>query len=45
VFRRVEYDVGKAASAIRASELPDEFALDIETGGAPRGFAKHDSMR
>ena len=45
VFRRVEYDVGKAASAIRGSELPDEFALDIETGGAPRGFAKHDSMR
>jgi putative phosphoesterase len=36
VFRRVDYDVARAASAIRASDLPDEFALDIETGGAPR---------
>jgi putative phosphoesterase len=35
-FRRVEYDVHAAAAAIRASELPQEFAIDIETGGAPR---------
>jgi putative phosphoesterase len=37
-FRRVEYDVGRAADAIRDSELPDEFAGDIEAGrarGAP----------
>jgi putative phosphoesterase len=33
-FRRVEYDVKKAANAIRRTELPDEFAVDIETGGA-----------
>jgi putative phosphoesterase len=32
-FRRVEYDVRTAAAAIRASELPHEFAADIETGG------------
>ena len=32
-FRRLEYDVKKVADAIRATELPDEFALDIETGG------------
>lgn len=33
-FRRVEYDVRRAAGAIRKSALPDEFALDIERGGA-----------
>jgi predicted phosphodiesterase len=32
-FRRLEYDVKNVVDAIRASELPDEFALDIETGG------------
>lgn len=32
-FVRLEYDVQTTASAIRASELPDEFAVDIETGG------------
>ena len=32
-FRRVEYDVKTAAAAIRATELPHEFAKDIETGG------------
>jgi putative phosphoesterase len=32
-FRRLEYDVKKVADAIRSTELPDEFALDIETGG------------
>ena len=35
-MRRVAYDVAAAAAAIRATELPDEFAADIETGGAPR---------
>ena len=30
------YDVANAATAIRATELPHEFAADIETGGAPR---------
>ena len=33
-FRRVEYDVHAAAAAIRATDLPHEFAEDIETGGA-----------
>jgi putative phosphoesterase len=33
-FRRVEYDVERTADAIRESELPDEFAADVETGGA-----------
>ena len=32
-FRRVTYDVQKAASEIRATNLPHEFATDIETGG------------
>jgi len=35
-FQRVVYDVQKAAAAIRATDLPDEFASDIETGGASR---------
>ncbi|HYT66561.1 MAG TPA: hypothetical protein VEL51_09100 [Vicinamibacterales bacterium] len=35
-FHRVPYDVATAAAAIRATELPLEFASDIETGGAPR---------
>jgi predicted phosphodiesterase len=34
-FVRVEYDVARAASAIRASDLPDEFAEFLETGGRP----------
>jgi putative phosphoesterase len=34
-FVRLEYDVSTVAAAIRASELPDHFALDIERGGAP----------
>ena len=33
-FIRVPYDVAREAAAIRASGLPDRFALDIETGGA-----------
>jgi putative phosphoesterase len=32
-FRRVEYDVSAAAAAIRATDLPREFAADIESGG------------
>lgn len=32
-FRRVDYDVERAAAAIRASTLPDEFATFLETGG------------
>lgn len=35
-FVRVAYDIPTVAAAIRASELPDEFALDIETGGAKK---------
>lgn len=38
-FHRVSYDVAKAAAAIRATELPNEFAADIETGGASRTVA------
>jgi len=32
-FVRVEYDVARAARGIRESELPDEFAEFLETGG------------
>jgi putative phosphoesterase len=32
---RIAYDVETAANAIRASELPTEFATDLETAGAP----------
>lgn len=34
-FIRVHYDVAGAARAIRESELPAEFADDIERGGRP----------
>ena len=34
-FVRVEYDVEAAAQAILASELPDEFAEYLRTGGKP----------
>ena len=33
-FRRVPYDVRAVATAIRARELPDRFATDLETAGA-----------
>lgn len=33
---RVEYEVDRAATAIRESDLPDEFAEDLETGGKRR---------
>lgn len=32
-FRRVAYDVAKVAEAIRASDLPDRFAEQLEGGG------------
>ncbi|TVP45847.1 MAG: metallophosphoesterase, partial [Gemmatimonadales bacterium] len=32
---RVEYDVDRAAAAIRGSTLPDDFAEYLETGGKP----------
>src|SRR4051794_36841328 len=35
-FRRVEYDVASAAAAIRATDLPHEFATDVETAGGQR---------
>jgi diadenosine tetraphosphatase ApaH/serine/threonine PP2A family protein phosphatase len=34
-FERVEYDVEEAARGILASELPDEFADFLRTGGKP----------
>jgi predicted phosphodiesterase len=33
-FVRVDYDLARVTSAIRASELPQEFATDLETAGA-----------
>ena len=39
-FVRLEYDVAAVAEAIRASELPNEFADDIVRGGAPTVAAK-----
>jgi len=33
-FVRLPYDVATAARAVRESELPHEFAADIERGGA-----------
>lgn len=35
-FVRVEYDLERAVSAIRESELPDDFAAYLETGGMPK---------
>lgn len=34
-FVRVGYDLARATAAIRASALPDEFAMVLETGGGP----------
>jgi diadenosine tetraphosphatase ApaH/serine/threonine PP2A family protein phosphatase len=41
-FFRLPYDVATVAAAIRHSDLPDEFASDIETGGiaAPQSASK-----
>ncbi len=38
-FVRVEYDLERAAQAVRESELPDDFAGYLETGGMPRTYA------
>ena len=32
-FHRVPYDVRAAAAAVRASDVPDRFAADIELAG------------
>jgi putative phosphoesterase len=40
-FIRVPYDVQRTADAIRRSELPQEFAADVERGGAPVETAAH----
>jgi predicted phosphodiesterase len=34
-FIRLEYDIERATAAIRESELPDDFAEALRTGGAP----------
>jgi predicted phosphodiesterase len=34
-FVRVEYDLARATAAIRESDLPDDFAEYLETGGKP----------
>ncbi len=34
-FVRVDYDLERSMQAIRASELPDEFAEQLRTGGVP----------
>jgi putative phosphoesterase len=39
-FVRLPYDVAMVAATIRASELPDHFAVDIERGGVPVAPAK-----
>ena len=39
-FVRVEYDVDLAVRAIRESELPDEFAEYLRTGGQPTSTAQ-----
>ena len=38
-FQRVEYDVEEAARGILASELPDEFAAFLRTGGKPAAIS------
>jgi len=38
-FVRVEYDVARAAAAIRETDLPDDFAEVLETGGMPKARA------
>jgi predicted phosphodiesterase len=44
-FQRVEYDVEEAMRAIRASELPDELADYLRTGGRPAPAAPHSERR
>jgi predicted phosphodiesterase len=38
-FVRVEYELDRATSAIRASDLPNDFAEYLETGGMPSTLA------
>jgi predicted phosphodiesterase len=38
-FVRVEYDLARAAAAVRESDLPDDFAEYLETGGQPKAEA------
>jgi diadenosine tetraphosphatase ApaH/serine/threonine PP2A family protein phosphatase len=38
-FRRVKYDVPAAAASVRQSDLPDNFARDLELGGAATAAA------
>ncbi|MDQ3304318.1 MAG: metallophosphoesterase, partial [Actinomycetota bacterium] len=35
-FVRVEYDLERAMEGVRRSELPDEFADQLQAGGAPK---------
>ena len=35
-FVRVEYDLERAVEGIMGSELPDEFADQLRTGGTPK---------
>jgi hypothetical protein len=34
-FIRVDYDIERTMAGIRSSELPDEFADQLRTGGIP----------
>jgi predicted phosphodiesterase len=42
-FKRVEYDVARAARAIRGSDLPDELAAHLEQGGQPPSVGGSDA--
>jgi putative phosphoesterase len=39
-FRRIQYDIAAAASAIRATALPHKFACDLELAGAAQALAE-----
>jgi diadenosine tetraphosphatase ApaH/serine/threonine PP2A family protein phosphatase len=39
-FVRVEYDIDEAARGIRESELPDEFADVLRSGGATAALTR-----
>jgi predicted phosphodiesterase len=40
IFERLEYDVDRAMAGIRASNLPDDFAEHLRTGGQPAESAE-----
>jgi predicted phosphodiesterase len=44
-FVRVEYDLEQAMEAIRRSDLPDDFADYLATGGMPKPIASVDDTR